>query len=206
MSNIFNLGNITDFSEKIDMDELYEKKQQHDLNQLELFNKILNRIHIRIKKTSTQKRNEQFCWYVIPEIIIGVPKYDQASCIAYAIDKLKNNGFNVRYIHPNTLFISWLHFVPTYVRNEFKKKTGIIVDQFGYRLQNNNTNVITNESITDNENVNETETHSPNNYLLNIKKNQNETIPNNKKEYKPINSYKPSGNLIYDKSLTDKFR
>jgi hypothetical protein len=204
MSNIFNLDNITDFSEKLDMDELYEKKKQHDLKQLELFNKILNRIHIRIKKTSTQKRNEQFCWYVIPEIIIGVPKYDQASCIAYTIDKLKDNGFNIRYIHPNTLFISWLHFVPTYVRNELKKKTGVIVDQYGHRLQdNNNTNIITNDSINDNTNVNSIQ--EPNNLLLNIKKNQNDTMSNNKKEYKPINSYKPLGNLIYDKSLTDKF-
>lgn len=201
MSNIFNLENVNDFSEKLNMDELYEKKKQHDLKQLELFNKILNRIHIRIKKTSSQKLNEQFCWYVIPEIIIGVPKYDQAACIAYNIDKLKANGFNVQYIHPNTLFISWLHFVPTYVRNELKKKTGVVIDQYGKRMgeeeQHNNTSFSKSEA---------SEPSEPNDFLLNLKNNQNETvIGNNKKEYKPINSYKPSGNLIYDKSFTKKF-
>jgi hypothetical protein len=198
MSNIFNLENLNNFSEKLNMDELYEKKKQYDLKQLELFNKILNRIHIRIKKTSSQKLNEQFCWYVIPEIIIGVPKYDQAACIAYNIDKLKENGFNVKYIHPNTLFISWVHFVPTYVRNELKKKTGVVIDQYGKRIDeeehNNNTLFSKNEAS------------EPNDLLLKLKNKHNETVIDiNKKEYKPINSYKPSGKLIYDKSFTDKF-
>ena len=207
MSNIFNLENVTDFSEKLNMDELYEKKKQHDLKQLELFNKILNRIHIRIKKTSSQKLNEQFCWYVIPEIIIGVPKYDQAKCIAYIIDKLKDNGFNVRYIHPNTLFISWLHFVPSYVRNELKKKTGVIIDQYGKRIddQDETKNIFSNNNNNNNNNNNIPK--EPNDFLLDLKNNQNETIVgNNKKEYKSINSYKPSGNFIYDKKFTDKFK
>ena len=103
MANIFTLENIEDFSEKLNIDDLYEKKRQYDLNKLALFNKILNRIHVRIKTTSRQKTDEQFCWFVVPEVIIGVPKYDQALCIAYLIDKLKVNQFNVRYIHPNTL-------------------------------------------------------------------------------------------------------
>ena len=95
MANIFTLDNINDFSEKIDIDELYEKKRQHDLGKLEVFNKILNRIHVRIKTTSRQKLNEQFCWFVVPEVIIGVPKYDQGACIAYLMDRLKENGFNI---------------------------------------------------------------------------------------------------------------
>lgn len=200
MSNIFNLENIVDFSEKLNMDELYEKKKQHDLNQLNLFNKILNRIHIRIRKTSSQKLHEQFCWYVVPEIIIGVPKYDQPACIAYIINKLKDNGFNVRYIHPNTLFISWIHFVPTYVRNELKKKTGINVDQFGNHIQQND-----NDNASNMETINNS-TSEPNDFLINMKNKNNETVLNtNKKEYKSIKSYKPSGNLIYDKKFTQKF-
>ena len=96
MSNIFTLENIDDFSEKINIDELYEKKRQYDVGKLELFNKILNRIHVRIKTTSRQKLDEQFCWFVVPEVIIGVPKYDQGACIAYIVDKLKTNGFHVK--------------------------------------------------------------------------------------------------------------
>jgi hypothetical protein len=55
MANIFTLENVADFSEKLNIDELYERKRQHDLNQLALYNKLLNRIHIRIKTTARPK-------------------------------------------------------------------------------------------------------------------------------------------------------
>ena len=44
MANIFTLENISNFSEKLNIDELYEKKRQYDLSKLNLFNKILNRM------------------------------------------------------------------------------------------------------------------------------------------------------------------
>jgi len=179
---------------KINIDDLYEKKRTYDLSKLNLFNKILNRIHVRIKTTSRQKIDEQFCWFVVPEIIIGVPKYDQGSCIAYLIDKLKDNGFNVRYIHPNTLFISWIHWVPAYVRAEIKNKTGIVINEFGEKTFEKNeemekityTNKITNEFSN---------TKEPNQIVLK---------PSLKKSYTPINSYKPSGNLIYSDDILSK--
>jgi uncharacterized protein YuzE len=192
MANIFTLENIENFSEKINIDELYEKKRQYDLTKLALFNKLLNRIHVKIKTASRQKIDEQFCWYVIPETIIGVPKYDQAACIAYIIDKLKSNGFNVRYIHPNLLFISWLHWIPSYVRTELKKKTGININEYGEKIE---------EDIDENGKVIENTTNNPNDLMLNR---QDSKIKLPKKEYTPIKSYKPSGNLVYDTDLLDK--
>lgn len=199
MANIFTLENIEDFSEKLNIDELYEKKRQHDLNKLSLFNKILNRIHVRIRTTSRQKLDEQFCWFLVPEIIIGVPKYDQGACIAYLLDRLQDNGFKVRYIHPNTLFISWLHWVPSYVRTELKKKTGIIVNEYGVKqIENGNID-------SENAEIRLVEPLNPNNYMFNLK--EPGSIPPTKqqsKNFKPITSYKPSGNLVYDDELLDK--
>ena len=141
MANIFTLENIEDFSEKVNIDELYEKKRKQDLNKLDLFNKILNRIHVKIKTISRQKVDEQACWFLVPETIIGVPRYDQAGCIAYLISKLQTNGFNVRYIHPNLLFISWNHWVPSYVRTEIKNKTGITLNEYGKKVEEENPDV-----------------------------------------------------------------
>ena len=189
MANIFTLENVSDFSEKLNIDELYEKKRQYDLNKLELYNKILNRIHVRIKTTSRQKIDEQFCWFVVPEVIIGVPKYDQGACIAYIIDKLKENGFNVKYIHPNTLFISWQHWVPSYVRSEIKKKTGMVIDEYG------------NKVVDEMEEI----SNGPVNDMFNIKsQSQTKVVKSAMKQQKnftPINSYKPQGNFIYDNNL-----
>ena len=182
MANIFTLENFTDFSEKISIDELYEKKRQIDLNKLELFKKILNRIHIRIKTTAKQNIHDKFCWFVVPEIIIGVPKYDQAGCIAYLMNTLDTNGFKVRYFHPNTILISWDHWVPSYVRNEIKKKTGIEVNEYGEKIQQ------------------ETEEDAE----LREEPPVNVQQIKNSKKYTPINSYKPSGKLVYSEELLNK--
>ena len=82
MTHIFTLDDVDDFSDKINLDELYEKKKQADLQQLNTFNKILQRIHSRVKFISRQKK-EQYCFFIVPEIIIGIPKYDHAECVAY---------------------------------------------------------------------------------------------------------------------------
>ena len=213
MANIFTIENVSDFSEKINMDELYEKKKQYDLSKLELFNKILNRIHVRIRTTARQKIDEHFCWFVVPEIIIGVPKYDQGSCIAYIIDKLKSNGFAVRYIHPNALFICWNHFVPSYVRTELKKKTGIVIDEYGRQIDKDGSQK---EINMEPKNLNESlikmyfqqngererDKEKP------LTKSQQQQQANNKK-FTPIQSYKPKGNFVYDdsflSSLENKF-
>jgi hypothetical protein len=197
MANIFTLENIEDFSEKLNIDELYEKKRQYDLTQLALFNKVLNRIHVRIKTVSRQIKDEQFCWYLVPEVIIGVPKYDQSACIAYLIDKLKTNGFNVRYIHPNTLFISWLHWVPSYVRTELKKKTGVVINEYGEKIDE--------DSEENNNNKISFEPKDPNDFMLNTKSQDLiQKGKQQKKEYTPIKSYKPSGNLVYNDELLSK--
>jgi hypothetical protein len=191
MSNIFTIDNLEDFSEKINIDELYERKRQQDLNKLALFNKILNRVHVRIKTTSRQKVNEQFCWFLVPETILGVPKYDQGACIAYLMDKLKNSGFNVRYNHPNLLFISWMHWIPQYVRTEIKKKTGVKINEYGQKIEDD-----------EDEEKMSNDPSEPNDYLL--KNDDSQKGKQQRKEYTPIKTYKPSGNLVYDDDILNK--
>jgi len=197
--NFSNKIDNEDESLKLNLDELYNKKQQQDLNVLNNYNKILQRIHNKIKYVSKNIVNDNCCWYLMPEMVIGVPKYDYKDCTAYTIEKLRTNGFIVRYTHPNLLFISWKHWVPTYVRNEIKKKTGNVVDEYG--------NIINNDDTNDNNN---------NNSAFNIENKDNILFSNNKqiknintsstKEYKDVKSYKPSGNLIYNNSLLEKLQ
>jgi|TARA_B100001250_G_scaffold380539_1_gene372064 hypothetical protein len=174
---------------KLNMDELYTKKQQQDMNILNNYNKILVRIHNKIKYVSKQLVNEQCCWYVMPEMMIGIPKYDVKDCTAYVIEKLRDNGFVIRYTHPNLLFISWKHWVPSYVRNEIKKKTGQQVDEYGNLVNKNEEN-------------DSRENNNYNNLILN--NNNKSKSEKSKNDYKDIKSYNPSGNLIYSNNLLKK--
>jgi hypothetical protein len=167
---------------KVNIDELYERRQQRDLKQVSIFNKILNRIHKRIKFTARNRANDKHIWFTVPEYILGEPIYDQGECIGYLFNKLEENGFHTRYIHPNTLFVSWTNWVPSYVRNEIKKKTGKIIDEKG--------------NIIDTKEENDDDT---NNGILN--QDNPKGSQKNKREYTPINQYRPTGSLVYNPEL-----
>ena len=181
MNTIFTTDDPADYVDKLNLDELFAKKQLHDLATTKNYKTILNRIHNKIKLTSRQQIDDHYCWFIVPEVMIGVPKFDIATCIAYVIDKLQENGFLVRYTHPNLLLISWGHWVPDYVRSEIKKKMGVVVDGFG--------NVQKEKE--------EEQDVTPDKLL--IKNKQVNNITNNKS--KSITEYKPTGKLIYNNDL-----
>jgi hypothetical protein len=174
---------------KINIDELYEKQKSRDLKQITIFNKILNRIHIRIKSVNRFGKKDKFVWFNIPEYIFGEPIYDNAECIAYIVSKLEENGFYIRYVHPNTLFISWENWIPTYVRNEIKKKRGIVIDEKG--------NVVKKEEEDTEEPVSEKTDKHVSTSVTQIDKKTG-------KEYTSIKSYKPTGNLVYSQEFFEK--
>lgn len=177
--------------QKVNIDELYEKKQKRDQRQLSIFNKILNRINRRIITTSRMKREDKYIWYQVPPYIFGEPIYDQTDCIAYVVTKLAENGFTVKYINPGTLLISWDNWVPSYARQEIRKRTGYVLDEKG--------NIV--DRIEPKEKSNETDEFSS----KEVPSNDPRTIqaPNSKetKKYTPIAQYKPTGGLIYGDAL-----
>lgn len=170
--------------QKISIDDLYEKKHQRDLKQLTIFNKILNRIHKRIQITGRNKRVDRHIWFTVPEYIFGEPNYDQGECLGFLVSQLEENGFFIKYMHPNTLFVSWENWIPSYTRNEIKKKLGVVLDEKG--------NVL--EKIGEQE----IESHDPQVRLMqaNAKKDQ--------RQFTPIGQYKPTGNMVYNPELFEK--
>jgi hypothetical protein len=192
-----------------------------DKNKLFTYNKILTRIHEKIKLTARQKCEQHFCWFVVPEIILGVANYDHAGCIAYLVDKLQENKFMVRYTHPNLLLISWNHYVPNYVRTEFKKKTGTSIDEYGRQIMYDaegkviqyDDNKLGGSGISVGGGSGGNSAPEDANMLLyNMKQDgvggHNNggvaSVTQDKKEYKAINSYRPTGNLVYNQEYFQK--
>ena len=169
---------------KINIDELYERQQRKDIRQISIFNKILNRIHNKVRSAARSRAGEKYIWFTVPEYIFGEPVYQQSDCIAYLVDKLEDNKFYIRYMHPNSLFVSWAHFVPSYVRSEIKKKMGLVVDDAG--------NVIEKLEGGQGDNLNDR--------LIN----KQNTEKKDSKVFTPISNYKPSGNFVYDPEFFEK--
>ena len=100
----------------------------------------------------------------------------------------------MKYVHPNTLFVSWSNWIPAYVRAEFRKKTGKMMDEKGNIIE-------TREDGT-------TETYPVddiNTRILNDPRNIGSTqIKDNRPQFTPIAKYKPTGNLVYNPDILEK--
>ena len=126
----------------------------------------------------------------------------------------------VRYTHPNLLLISWLHYVPNYVRTEFKKKTGTAIDEYGRPiLYDAEGNVIkykdggvgvggAGAGAGAGNGIPRTPEDA--NALLYNQRGGGDAAAaggaggSDKKEYKPTDSYRPTGNLVYNQEYFQK--
>ena len=204
MENIFTISKHDDqyddnAASSINIDDLYEKKRERDMAQLRIFNKMPRRIHGKIQLTTRQKVAEKICWFVVPEIMLGVPVYEQGGCIAYVMDKLKSDGFAVQYVHPNTLFICWNHWVPNYVISEIKTKTGVVYDNYGNTVAPTPAPQEMISLQTDPYDTSSTTTKTAT-LSLNTKqgvfqKKRDNTV------FRSTDTYKPSGSMVYDEQL-----
>ena len=182
---------MEEFNEKINLDDLYKTQKGIEDNRIKIYQKILLRVHKKIKTTSRNRNCDKFCFFLVPEFVLGIPMYDISTCITYVIDKLLDNGFFVRYTHPNLLFISWNHYIPYHTRLDIKKKTGVKIYGFGNKLSSKNKD---NDEKTD---LNSLFFNKSKNIPLENKKEKN-------KNYTEIKTYKPTGNLIYSNELLQK--
>jgi hypothetical protein len=114
----------------MNLEELYEKRKKRDEKQAAIYRKVLSRAHDHIRREAL-KGGLPCTWFSVPPVVMGVPNYDQAGCIAYLLDQLQENKFVVRFYYPNHIFITWNHFVPKYVRDEIRQKTGVELDEYG---------------------------------------------------------------------------
>ena len=148
----------------INIDELHDKEREKTSRKFEVYRKILEKCHNKIKTTSQNASNNGYCFYQVPKYIFGIPLYDTKSCIMFLVSALTQNGFDVRYTHPNLLFVSWIDktsrssrlmlesgqqngTTPSYSNNSFSSPTGITSSNGSSNgSTNGNTNEITNES------------------------------------------------------------
>ena len=89
----------------LDLKELQAPLKEKERIRNDIYDKVLTRCHSRIKMVARQPNT--FCYFLIPEFVLGVPVYNFQECKQYIIKSLTENGLAVSYIEPNLLFISW---------------------------------------------------------------------------------------------------
>jgi hypothetical protein len=98
----------------INIFDLNKNRDEKEISKYKTYREVLKKCHSKIKLVS--KDSYTNCCYIIPKLVIGLPKYDQILCAEYCVEKLRKNGFVVVYTYPNLLYISWEH-VPSSLKN-----------------------------------------------------------------------------------------
>lgn len=89
----------------LDINNLYDRINERNSKRLEKFDDILKKVHNRILYNANLEKT--YCFFQIPEFIIGVPLYNVNDLKKYLITSLKKDRFTLIYVEPNWLFISW---------------------------------------------------------------------------------------------------
>jgi len=92
---------------KLDPASLYSEQEKRDALKLKTYNNILESAHNKIRVNSRMPNNDKSLLFVVPEFVIGVPRFSTRDCILYLVWNLRNSKFDVQYYHPNLLHISW---------------------------------------------------------------------------------------------------
>jgi hypothetical protein len=90
---------------QLNIKDLYTTMNEKTLKRMEIYDTVLQKCHKRIKYHSTLQRT--YCFFQIPEFIIGVQLFDPQELKTYIMNSLKTNGFQFLYIEPNWLFVNW---------------------------------------------------------------------------------------------------
>jgi|TARA_B110000858_G_scaffold89583_1_gene103539 hypothetical protein len=90
---------------QLNIHKLYESSRRKELKKFETFDKILQRCHNKITLYAENRKTE--CIYEVPEFIIGVPLYNINELKEYLISSLNKNGFILKQLPPNWIYISW---------------------------------------------------------------------------------------------------
>jgi hypothetical protein len=99
-----------------DLTKTHQKKQE---KRIEIYDEILRRCHKKIKDANSIDMSA--CRFTVPPFVAGLPIYQIKPCIAYLIIKLQNNGFDIFYEKPNTLYISWEKYRYKFFKEERRK-------------------------------------------------------------------------------------
>jgi len=115
----------------LNINNLYETMWERNMKRYEKFDGILQKVHNRIKYNA--KNEKTYCFFQIPEFIIGTPLYNIEDLKNYLMDSLRKDGFQLMYIDPNWLFIAWEikgKKQPTKKKKEKKKGDYKLIDEY----------------------------------------------------------------------------
>lgn len=112
---------------------------------IKVYEKVLGHCYRKVREHVL--RDQQFCFFPVPEYLPGFPLFNITHCTFFLIRKLNHGGFQTKFIPPNVIYIHWAvqNHYGNYVKQENKGYKKLI-----YEEDKNVKNVTYNTSNPDN--------------------------------------------------------
>jgi len=179
----------------ININKLRNEVEEREKRKTKVYDKILNLCYQRILNNNKQT-DDYACTYIIPNVVFGLPLYDVDECIKFVIDKLIDKGFEVYFAFPTTLHISWKPIDKTKTIEAPKYR-----DNSRLAIQNNQ-NYQQNQQSYSNQKQNNSRQNNNQQSYSNQQHQQhqidNSEYVNKPKQYKSVDEYTQSKNIIYN--------
>ena len=129
----------------IDINELSKERKKLQKKKELVFKNILKRIYNKIKLVN---KLNNYCYYMIPKFIVGMPLFDITKCSEYVFNELVKKGFKVTRVQFNHFMIYWGHVDENNTRPSSSTEDTIDYEDYVPRKENNfrNINDLTNNS------------------------------------------------------------
>lgn len=89
----------------LNINDIASNNEKRNEKRRECFDKVLEQCYKRVEKSA--KLDNIGCFFDVPEFVIGYPLFSLNECILHVYNKLVQNGFQVQYIFPRILYVSW---------------------------------------------------------------------------------------------------
>ena len=85
---------------------------------IKVYEKVLGNCYRKVRDHVL--RDQQFCFFPVPEYLPGFPLFNITHCTFFIIKKLNQGGFQTKFIPPNMIYIHWViqNHYKNYVKQE----------------------------------------------------------------------------------------
>jgi hypothetical protein len=139
---------------------------------IKVYEKVLGHCYRKVREHVL--RDQQFCFFPVPEYLAGFPLFNITHCTFFLIKKLNQGGFQTKFIPPNVIYIHWAvkNHYKNYVKQENILEQKVISQQNQKVISQQNQKVISQQE-NNVKNVTYNVNNQDNKYLYPMPLNQN---------------------------------
>tara|TARA_R110002074_G_scaffold41996_2_gene110813 strand:- start:144 stop:716 length:573 start_codon:yes stop_codon:yes gene_type:complete len=94
-----------DNDNEISVFEIHKKQREKEIRKLKLYRKIINKCFDKIRLGVD--REQLFCFFQLPEYILGFPLFNMTDCLFFILAELDKKGFLCKYCGKLQIYITW---------------------------------------------------------------------------------------------------